>query len=134
MKKILALILALLTLVVCLTSCGKMEDFTKKLGSDYEVDTFTQKEIEYISEIFELDSKEYEVEEMIQATHEDTGCSVFIIKCGSAGKAKKLVENSGNIIKYLKYYYSSSYTFDSVRKGKFVLIGETSAINDALGK
>ena len=82
---------------------------------------------------YQLDASKYGTTMAISATNKSTYCMVVIIECSSEQNASVLKSDSALVVSYLEYYYSSSYTFDAKLAGKYVLIGEVSAINDALG-
>ena len=120
-------------LTMSLVSCIKtMDDFVDNLGKEYETDNLTSKEFEEYAEGFGLDPDDYDVEDMVIATNKKTACSVVIIECGSWKDAKRLVGDSDDIIDELEEAYSSKYTFEAVNKGRFVFIGESDAIDDAI--
>jgi hypothetical protein len=120
---------------VLLVSCGKkMDDFTDNLGSKYSIDNLSSSEIDGFADGFDFDADDYSVEDVVVATNKKTYCMVVIIECGSKKEAKELVEDADDIVDALKDSFSSIYSFKAVNEGKFVLIGENSAIKDALDK
>lgn len=134
MKKILAMLL-LLCLCLSLTACGvSMDKFEDNLSDDYDIESIDDDDLEEYAELLDLDMDDYEIEDAIEATHEKTGKGVMIIECGSKKAAEELGDDAEGMVKLLKAYYGSGYSFDLVVEGKFVLIGEEDAIEDALGK
>lgn len=132
--KISVSIVCILMLALSLVACASMAKFEKNLGSDYKIKTYTDTEIKALAITFNLNPDDYGLKAVKEATNKETGCSVMIFECKSSSAAKKLVADSTDIVKMLESLYPSNYSFDAVKKGKFVLIGETTAINGALGK
>ena len=132
MKKLLAILLVL-CMCIGLAACAKMEDFEDNLGRDYEIENLSDDDMEYFAEYMDVDVDDFDVQDAIEATNEDTGVGVVIIECGSKKLAEELADEAGAIVKLLELSYSSKYSFDVETKGAFVLIGEEDAIADALG-
>ena len=126
MKRIIALILMLTLAVFCLASCTNISKYEDKLeDEDYETDTIKEKEVKAMLKQFKLDIDDYKIKEAIEAMNED-GDEVTIFQCGSAGKAKSLAED---LEKAFKKNDIDGIKIDT--KGKFVFVGDKSAIKDA---
>lgn len=133
MKKIFALILVL-CLCAGLCACVSMDKFEDNLGSSYKRTTLSDDDLEDYAELLDIDVDDYDVKSAIQATHSKKKTTVVIIECGSQSKAKKLANDAEDIVDYLERAYGSSYSFGIETKGRFVLFGEKTAIDDALGE
>ena len=133
MKK---LIVMLLALCICLglCACASMDKFEENLGSKYKIEKLDDDDLEDYAELLDLDVDDYNVIDAMEATHKKSGIGVMILECGSASDAEELAEDGEVMVELLESYYSSKYSFDSVAEGRFVLIGEEDAIEDALGK
>lgn len=112
-----------------------MLSFVSNLGDNYSIDTYT--DLEYVQEMvtqyqIPLDVSKYNATMGVAATNKSTYCMVVIVECDSEASAALLKADSVVIVEYLENSYSSQYSFDSILVGKYVLIGEVSAINDAL--
>ena len=140
MKKFIALFLMLacvLTLTLSFTSCASIDKFTYNLGDDYAIFVYTaDDEIELLfEEIFDskFDKNDYGVKKVIEA--EDGRYDwVVIFECKSFISAKKFAKDIEN--DYIKEIEDASIEYDGEvqRKGKYVLFGNKSAVNDALGE
>ena len=126
MKKIIALILVLTMALFCFASCTSISKYEDKLeDEDYEVETVKTKEIKSQLKEMKLDIDDYKIKEIIEAYSED-GDYVMVVQCGSAGKAKTLVKD-------LEKAFKKNDIDNKVdSKGKFVFVGDKSAIKDAM--
>ena len=113
-----------------------MSELLSNLGNSYSTREYSDPdEIQSIIAYYgaDLDPSDYGATVGITATNVNSYCMVVIIECDSASSASALKVDCAPIIQYLENSYSSSYSFDAVVAGNFVLVGEVSAINDALG-
>lgn len=131
MKKIVAFLLVV-CLCIGLCACASMDTFKDNLGSDYRKTELDDDDLEAYEEMLDIDADDYDVKSAIQAVHKKKGTTVVIIECGSNAKANELSDDAEDIIDFLKKSYSSSYSFGISVEGRFVLLGEESAIEDAL--
>ena len=130
MKKVtslLALILCVLMLTLSFASCANMDKYKDNLGSDYEIETAEDEEMEAFMKMLDLDAEKYGVEEMVSAYNKEAQISVMIIKCKNTSAAKDLVEEFEKVIE-------ESCEGKAENKGSFVFVGDEDAIKDALGK
>ena len=158
MKKFLSLLLLAALLMLCFASCGdskkkggsdddededgdyngadyNMSVFINNLGSNYSTREYSDPdEIQSIIEYYgvDLDPSDYGATMGITATNMSTYCMVVIIECDSEENASALKADCAAIVEYLENSYSSSYSFDAKAVGNYVLVGEVSAMNDAL--
>ena len=133
MKKVLAIILVL-CMCISLCACVSMDKFEKNLEDDYKISKMRDSDLETYEKLLDLDADDYDLETVKTATHKKSGIGVYIFECGSAAKAKQLAEDAEDMVDILESTYASKYSFDMVVKGRFVLVGEEDAIEDALGK
>ena len=133
MKRIFSLAIVVCMSIFCLASCASMESFEKNLKKDYDIEIADLEAIEDLADEMDLDFDDYDVTEAMFGRHEDNGRIIYIIKCGSNAKAKKLLDDMDDTIKELDEYYLS-FKVDAVVNGSFVLAGAESAIEDALGE
>ena len=129
MKKLLCCLLIVISVLFTFTSCKSMKKFEKRLGDDYEVKMLEEDELEDLCESFDIDMKEFKVKKAMMAEDEE-GFYGYVIKCGSKGKAKKLVEELEDIVKLLSVYYP----VEVEASGKYVVIGSESVVEAALKK
>ena len=133
MKKVLALLLTL-CLCVTLSACTTMETFESNLGDEYSKTIMDDNDLEVYADLLDLEVDDYSIKSAIEAEHKTKYISVVIIQCANNSKARKLANDAEDIIDMLENTFGSSYSFDLVVKNSFVLVGETNAIGDALGK
>lgn len=132
MKKVLALLLTL-CLCVTLSACATMETFESNLGDKYSKTILDDDDLEDYADLLDIEVDDYSIKSAIEAKHKTKYTSVVIIQCANNTKAKKLANDAEDIIGMLENTFSSAYSFDIVVKSSFVLFGESTAIDDALG-
>ena len=113
---------------------NSISNFINNLGDNYIITQYTDpEEIKSMTAQFQLDPSKYGATMGVSAKNKTTYCMVVIVECDSTSSASVLKADCASVVEYLESSYDSKYVFDAVLTGKYVLIGEVSAINDALG-
>ena len=88
MKRLLALSMALVMLLVCLTSCGlKFDDYEKNLDdAKYEVETLKKSKIKALLEEIDLDKDDFPVENALYAYKNSK--YIYVFEFESSGVAE----------------------------------------------
>ena len=134
MKKFVAILLvACLALSLC--ACASVDKFKERLSAaSYIIQTNVAKDMEEAAEDYDCNIDDYEIQSAFCATHQFKGTSVYVVECGSRACAKDLCDDLQPLVVDLIDEYDGYYSFTATTKGKIVLIGEVTAVNDALGK
>ncbi len=114
------------------TNQAKLKDIDDAIefleSHDFSIENYDDDDVERLCrEELGIDAEEYGVINLIYA-RDRAGSEIIIIECGSASSAKKLADTKG--VKEL----ASDEKLKVVQEGAFVLIGDSEAINIALGK
>ena len=129
MKKILSLTLVIVMLLTCLTSCFQsIDNYAKKLEeAGYEVEIVEEEDIEDYAEDMGLDADKASVESMLYAMKSGLIPKVIlVIECVSTEAAEEMA-GAAEVVDKLSIL-GLSMEID----GKFVLVGSTSAVEEAM--
>ena len=131
-KRILATMVLVIMLALSLTSCASLDSYKRNLGDDYETELLSTKEIEELADELDIDADDYGIVDIMSAEEKDSGYYAYFIECGSASEAEDLAKDLEDYVEILDDYYS--FKIKAEVDGKFVLVGNASAIDKALDK
>ena len=140
MKKIISLILiaaTLLLLCVTLASCASLESYKDTLKEEgYKVKIYDDEDdIEDWADAYDVDADDYDVKQILDATHKKKGYWLVIVECGSSSKAEDLLDDLDDVIEYGEESFElMGWDFVAETNGNFVFFGEERAVEAALGK
>ena len=130
MKKVFLMSLCLLLGIVCLVSCASLENYEKNLGSNYKIEHLglENEDLESHIDDWGVSVNDYTIEDAILAETIDGEYDwVIIIQFASSEEAEKFENDTSD-------YLSSDEYVQTQVEGKYVLCGEHSAVEKALGK
>ena len=132
MKKITLVCLILCVTVFCLTACASLSTYMDRLGSFYTVEDFGEEDRVDFNEAFGINLDDYSIIEGVNVTNNEVGASATIIACWGESAAEDLVADLQAQVAALNDG-TNEHAFIVVNEGRFVLVGEEPAINDAMG-
>lgn len=107
--------------------------YRMRLDSDiYEIENEDSDDIAEVADMLNIDEKDYGISQIMMVTRKSNGQYACILKCGSAAKAKKFVQDNDHIFDMFEDYYSS-IDVDAETKGRFVIAGSSQVVDAVLG-
>ena len=130
MKKIISALLLICIAAFCLTSCQSASNFCENLDSSYYSETLDFDDIEYYFEYLETEVSPNNVTVAYLYTKSYSNI-IFIVEFDKTSTAKSFASDEENILNKMNAL-DNSLTYNVVQKGKVVLLGTASGIEDAL--
>ena len=138
-NKFMRIIALLLVLTCMLVSCEKIEEifnnktleyYEENLNIEYKTFTMDQERLEYYDETWRVDFCQHGALNGLIATHKHNENQILILECESKTDAENL---ANYVMQTNPYSYLEFKDFDVRQDEQFVLLGDRTAILEALG-